>query len=230
MNKFGFKKSSQIKRMVCASILALFLMSFATPHFAAAQTEGPSANGRLQFALEDGFTKYVEFSASTTKDGKTSGKMVFSGPAEIPDQDVDGVGKAGFSGKLDSLYIEAEFDSMVVEKNRAVMSGVVTNSNVEDYMKQRVLLVVEDNADSKEADKISVGLYKPAEGGWIPSDSEVKDDNGASLKWWVTDAERKDDVGYASDKSTAITAQSFPLSTYEFADVKSEDGDIKVQQ
>lgn len=232
MSESRFKKSSMMNKIFCASVMALFLTSFAMMHPAAAQTEGSSAGGRLQYSLEDGFKKYIEFSATANKDGSASGKMVFSGPAEIPDQDVDGTGKAGFSGKLDSLYIEAEFDSMVVEKNRAVISGVVTNSNVDEYVKQRVLLVVEDNGygvESKEPDKISLGIYKPAETGWIPSDSEVKDDNGASLVWIATDAERKDDVGVPSNKSKAITAQSFPLSTYEFVDVKYEDGDIKVQ-
>ncbi|MGB9180477.1 MAG: hypothetical protein WCB68_14690 [Pyrinomonadaceae bacterium] len=220
-----------MKKIVYTSILALVLTSFAIPHAAAATASGATAEGRFQYSVDDGFTKYIEFSAAAKDDGTATGKMVFSGPAEIPDQDVDGAGKAGFSGKLDSLYIEVEFDGMAVEKNRAVMSGVVTNSNVEDYVKQRVLLVVEDNGtDGKEQDKVTLGFYKPAEGGWIPSDAELKEDNGASMTWWATDAERKDDVGVASNKSKAISAQSFPLSTYEFADVKFGDGDIQVKQ
>lgn len=115
-----------MKRFVHASILALALAGFATQHSASAQTGGQSAEGNFKFSLEDKSVKHIEFRAATSGDGSASGRMTFSGAAEIPDQDVDGEGYKGFTGALDNLYVEAEFDGMVVEGNKAVMSGTVT--------------------------------------------------------------------------------------------------------
>ena len=222
-----------MKSIARASILALSLLwCFTIPHLAAAQTGGTSANGSFKFSLEDGLTKYIEFNASTNQEGSTTGRMTFSGPAEIPVQDVDGTGRAGFSGSLSSLYIEAVFDGLVVERNRAVMSGVVTGSNLGDYIGRRVLLAVEDNGDCTDPnaqDKITCGLYETAEEEWVPTDAEWRDDNGALLTWIATDAERRDDVGVPSNKSKVISCQSFPLSSYSFEDVKYGDGDIQVR-
>lgn len=219
-----------MKSLICASILALSLFGLAS--LASAQTSG-SAAGSFRFAGDDGMAKFIEFKSAINADGTTSGKMTFSGPVEIPDQDVDGTGSKAFSGKLDNLYIEVEFDSMTVERNRAVMSGIVTVCNVEDYLKQRVLLVVEDNGyspDNKETDKVTWGFYKPSEINWVPSDAELEDDKGASMVWLATDAERKDDVGVWSNQSKEITSKSFPLESYSLNDVQYGDGDIQVQQ
>jgi len=233
MSKISFIRSSTVKNIVCASILALFLLSFPTSPFTAAQTGQTSADGSLRFSLEDGLTKYIEFRAMTDFDGSATGRIAFSGPAEFPDQDVDGTGRAGFSGRLENLTIEADFDGLVVERNRAVMSGVVTGSTLEDYIGQRVLLVVEDNGDSidpRAGDKFTWGLYKPAEAEWIPTDAELEEDDGWRLTWTATDAEREDDKGVPSRSSTVINCQSFPLSSHDFADVIEGDGNLQVQQ
>jgi hypothetical protein len=230
MSMFSFIKSSTMKSIVCASILALSLLNFPVAQMAHAQTGRPFAQGSYRFTLEDGLTKYIEFRAITNSDGSTSGEMTFSGPAEIPDQDVDGVGRAGFSGSIANISIEARFDSMVIEGNRAVMRGVITGATIGEYIGQPVLLTVEDNGDgTREPDTLTWGLYKPAAEGWIPQDAELRDDNGASLRWTATDAEREDDRGIPSDRSTAISCQSFPLSSYAFIDTSDGSGDIQVQ-
>jgi hypothetical protein len=218
--------------MVCASILALALLSFATPSSTAAPSDGAAADGSISYSLEDGLTKSIKFTAVANSDGSATGQMTFSGPAEFPDQDVDGTGRAGFSGKLENLSIQAEFDSMVVVHNRAVMSGVVTGSTLSDYIGQRVLLVVEDNGDGigeRGGDKFTWGLYKPAEEGWIPADAELQEDNGWSMTWLATDAERRDDEGVQITRNWVLNCQSFPLSSYDFASVTEGDGDIQVQ-
>lgn len=229
MSKFRLITSSTMKSIFCASILALALLNLPAPQMAFAQPGAAAADGRLKFSLEDGLTKYIEFSARSNSDGSTTGYMTISGPAEIPDQDVDGESRAGFSGSLENLYLEAKFDSMVVEGKRAVMSGVVTGSTVGDYIGQPLLLVVEDNGDGTR-DTLTWGLYKQTEQKWVPQDAERRDDDGAYLRWTATDAERDDDRGVPSDRSAAISCQSFPLSAYSLVDVTGGEGDIVVQR
>jgi hypothetical protein len=157
--------------------------------------------------------------------------MTFSGPAEFPDQDVDGTGLAGFSGRLENLSIEAELDGLLVEHNRAVMSGVVTGSTLSDYIGQRVLLVVEDNGDgiARAGDKFTWGVYRPAEEGWIPADAELREDDGWRMTWLATDAERRDDEGVQISRTWTLNCQSFPLSSYDFPDVADGEGNIQVR-
>ncbi len=221
-----------MKSLFCASMLALFLLSASAPHAAFAQTGGQSANGQLTFSIGDDLTKSLVFSATTDANGDASGEMVFSGPAEIPDQDVDGTGHAGFSGRLEDLQLDVVFDKMSVERNSAVISGTVRGATLDEYVGQRVLLSVEDDGEGigdRTPDQFTWGLYKPVVMDWIPSDAEVRDDEGWRLTWWATDAERKDDVGIPSRPSTEITPQSFPLSAYSFAQITSGEGDIKVE-
>jgi hypothetical protein len=228
MSKSHFIRSFSMKNMLCASLLALFLLSFVTPQTASAQT----AKGELTFSVGDGLTKSLDFRAATDSGGNASGQMVLSGPAEIPDQDVDGTGQAGFSGRLENLQLDVEFDKMTVDKNRAVISGTVRGATLEDYVGQRVLLSVEDNGQGiadRTPDQFTWGLYKPVVMNWIPTDAEVRDDDGWHLTWWATDAERRDDVGVPSRPSTEITPQRFPLSSYSFAEITSGEGDIVVE-
>ncbi len=231
------KWSATMKSLVCASIFALSLLSFTAPRTATAQ----SAAGSLKFSLEDDLTKTIEFKAVAEGEGAASGEMVFSGPVEIPDQDVDGTGEVIFSGRLEDLQINAKFDGMVVERNRAVMSGTVTGSNVGDYIGQRVLLVVADGyvrevpegeekpeGEERPQDTLTWGLYKQVKQDWIPTDAELEYDEGARLTWWATDAEREDDKGIPSHPSREITAQTFPLSSHDF-ELKYAEGEILVE-
>jgi hypothetical protein len=231
MSKFRFTANSTIKSIFRTSILALALLSLPATHMAAVRAAAPSADGSFKFTMEDGLTKSIEFKAASNGDGTATGSMIFNGPVEISDQDVDGTGEKVFNGSVPNLYIEAKFDGLLVEKNRAVMSGTVTESNLGDYIGQRVLLVVEDNgSDEKSLDKFTLGIYKPSAANWTPTDAELKEDNGAQLTWTATDAERKDDVGISSRRSTEITCQSFPLSSFSLDDVRSGEGIIQVQE
>ena len=223
-----------MKRIVCASLLALSVMSLSATPSSKAQIGGPAAAGEFRFSAEaDGeLTRTVTFRAAMNRDGSTSGEMTFSGPAEFPDQDVDGTGEAGFSGRLSDFRIEAKFDCLVVEKNRAVMSGVTTASTVGEYIGLRVLLVVEDNGDGtdpKAPDKLTWGVYQPPVGGWLPTDAERKDDEGALLRWTATDAERDDDKGIPSHRDAVVGCQSFPLSSYSLVDIEAGNGDLQVR-
>lgn len=230
MSKSSFIRSSSTKSTVFASILALFLLGFATAQSANAQTGEQYAKGAYQFSLEDRYIKYVEFEAQGRGDGNAVGFMTLTDAAPIAYQDVDGTGDRTLTGEYKGYYVKAEFDSMTVEKNRAVMSGIVRDSSIQHYIGQRVLLTVVDNGDnSRVPDQLTWGVYQLLEKNWIPSDAEQKEDAGAGLRWWATDYERKDDVGYAMPRDERITTQSFPVSSYTFLVVAYAAGDIIVQ-
>jgi hypothetical protein len=218
-----------MKMMLRNALFLLTLLTLLSTHTAYAQT---AADGSFKFSVENNITKIIEFRAVSNREGGASGSMIFSGPAVIPKQDVDGDGNTDFSGKLESLDMDVSFDNLAVEKNNAVMSGTVMNSNVREYIGRRVLLTVEDNGDGsdpKAPDKFTWGFYRKLDLWWTPTDAEVKDDRGAYLTWWATDAERKDDVGYAMPKrNEAIGTQSFPTSSYSFINIITGDGNVNV--
>lgn len=213
------------------STLFLFLLSFTTT-WAHAQTPGASAGGTYRFVLEDGLTKSLDFSASTDERGTTTGQMTFLDTAKIPDVDDPEDPRQGDAPP--ELYIKASIDTLTVEKNRALLGGTVLDSSHTTYIGKYVQLVVEDNGvnNPDRPDRLVWTLCKPQPGGWVPSDAELRFDDGAYLHWWATDAERKDDVGIPS-RDLLATAKSCPvysLATYEFADVLKSDGDIVVVQ
>jgi hypothetical protein len=222
-----------MKNVARAAILALSLLSIsiATPPLSTAQTSGSSASGSYKFILEDDLTKYVEFAASTDEKGVTSGSMTFTDEAKISDQDVDGTGDRG-SGDATSFYMKAEFDTLTVEKNRALMSGTVRDSSYSGYIGRWVQLVVEDNGDNLEVpDRLVWRFCQPEPGGWIPSDAEVPGDRGAWMSWWATDAERKGDVGIPSKNlipGSMKACEVLPLQAYSFVEVKRGVGSIQV--
>jgi hypothetical protein len=214
-----------------APSLILGLLSLTTPSWIAAQTEGPFARGVYQFLLEDELPKSIDFEARTDARGVTTGQMTFIDQARIPDVEDD-----ESSEQRDAppeLYIKADLDSLTVEKNRAVMTGMVRDSSHVTYIGKWVQLVVEDSADPQRTpDRLTWRLCKPAESGWIPSDAELKDDDGAFLRWWATDAERDDDKGIPSpnllpgeEKGCPI----LPLRVYSFPVLLKWEGDIVVQ-
>lgn len=220
-----------MKSIGSTSILSLFLLSFTMSQPAAAQTDGPFAGGTYRFLWEDEQTRYVEFDARTDGRGTTFGQMTFVDPARIPDVDDDG--EPGSGDAPPEFYIRAELNDLIIEKNRAVMSGTVLDSSHRTYIGRWVQLVVEDNATNERIpDKVTWAFCRPRPGGWIPSDAERKDDDGAYLRWWATDAERKDDVGIPSPSLISDEERScriHPLWLYEFADVLRWEGDIVVQ-
>ena len=186
-----------------------------------------AAQGVYQFTLGDKLVKYVEFDCQALKGEGASGKLFMSDEATVVYRDVDGDGSpqekyAGFS-------MTVSFDEMSVVKNQAVMGGVVRDSTIPFLIGQRVLFTVEDNAeDPRVPDKLTWGFYKPIKQDWIPSDAEWKEDPGVGLRWWATDAERRDDVGYEMPRDETIGLKSFPFAAYLFVDTDNGMGDIVV--
>jgi hypothetical protein len=218
-----------MKTIVYLFLAPLFLFSLAPPHVSNAVESGPSANGNFWFSFGDGVTRYVKFNAKVNPDGTSKGEMTFVDPAATPETDTDN--PEGSSNTSTGLTIRVEFDCLVVDGNRAVMSGEIVESGFPASIGQRVLLTVEDNDEGQPApgpDRLAWGVYKKAIGGWVPADAE-RDSDPPVPPWLVTDFERDDDVGYQSNRSTAISCQSFPLSSYSFLDVEHGGGNIQVK-
>jgi hypothetical protein len=217
-----------MKSIACASVAVLLLVSLALPSLTLAYEDGPSASGKFQFALGDDQIRNLEFHARVQNNGRTVGEMTFSDQAAVPVPDPDNTTAINSPGAL----IIATFDCLQITGNRAVMSGIISESNIAAALGLRVLLVVEDNGEGVDIptpDKLTWGVYQNATQNWIPKDAERDDDNGATLTWIAKDAERPDDVGVPSNQSKVIGCQSFPLSSYSFVDVKHGGGNIQVQ-
>lgn len=210
------------------SVVALLLPTFVTTPLTSARASEPSASGSYQFSLGDRYTKYVEFDARRLADGSATGHMFFSDEAGITYQDVDGTDDPPET--YPGFYIRANFDGLVVNGNRAVMSGTVNDSNIRDLIGQRMLLTVEDNGDNfREPDKLTWGTYRPVNRQWTPSDAELERDPGVGLTWVATDAELESDPGVRMPKDETIGTQTFPFSAYAFVDTEDGVGDILVR-
>ena len=213
---------------LCLSLLILCFVLLATPAIASAQT----ANGQYKFIMEDGLTKYLEFDAKSGERGAATGYMIFNDEANLVFQDVDGNGDVPKEESV-PFTMKAEFESMTIEKNRAVINGVIRDSSYRSYIGKFVQLVVEDNDGVDVPDKFVWSFCQPEPGGWIPQDAEDPNDRGAFLSWWATDAERKDDAGIPSPNLIPGSLKSckiHPLPAYEFAPIFKGDGVITIKQ
>jgi hypothetical protein len=214
---------------VSASLFALCLVFLATPLLASAQVA--AANGTYKFVMEDGFTKYLEFDARSDDKGSTTGFMIFNDEAPVMFQDVDGTGEP--RDEPIAFTMKAEFDSMIVEKNRALISGVVRDSSHPSYIGKWVQLVIEDNDGIEVPDRFVWSFCQPDPGGWIPQDSEVPGDRGAFMSWWATDSEQKDDVGIPSPNlipGSLKSCRAYPLTSFDWASIPKGDGIINITQ
>ncbi len=213
-----------MKTIIGAFVLTLFLVCLALPALVSANAEGSTASGSFKFVLEDGETRFVEFKAEEGTEGLGAGEVTFTDPTAIPVDDPDNPDRT----KTEGVMVKAKFDCMQVDENRAVIGGEVYDSTVPSQIGQRVLLVVEDNG--LEKDRLTWGIYQQPAKGWVPTDAELEDDKGADLKWIATDYERRDDVGIPSDLSKVVACKSFPLSSYDFPELKAAGGDLQVSK
>jgi hypothetical protein len=216
-----------MKTIAGVTVMAVLFVSVTLPSLVLAGASGPSATGSFQFTLEDEATRFLEFNAREQNNGRIVGEMTFSDPASVPVVDPDDSGAPNSPGAL----VRASFDCLKITGNRAVMGGVIFESNVPSAIGLRVLLVVEDNGEGVNAssDKLTWGIYQPPPTGWVPKDAERDDDSGASLKWIATDFERTDDVGIPSNQSGIVGCQSFSHAAYSFTDIKHGGGNLQVQ-
>jgi hypothetical protein len=218
-----------MKKIACVAIFALFLVTLASPWSARARVSVPSASGIYRFVLEDDLTKQVEFSAQWDERGTTTGQLTYTDEAKVSQADPDGEERPE---EPSSFSMTAELDSLTIEGNRALMGGVIRDSNHPSYIGRWVQLVVEDNGNGLEVpDKLSWRLCKPEETGWVPQDAEDPRDEGAYAHWWATDYEQSEDRGIASVNiipGSSRGCPTYPLATYRFPNIRGE-GQIQVQ-
>jgi hypothetical protein len=202
--------------------LALLLTAFVA---ASAQS---TAKGTYDFTLGDKNLKHISFDCQQLSGGGATGSLLMTDEATIVYQDVDGDGSP--SEKYAGFSMSVSFDDMTLaDKNQAIMSGVVRDSNIPYLIGLRVLFTVEDNGDgTRIPDRLTWGAYKEIKRDWTPSDAEWKEDPGVGLTWQATDAERRGDVGYKMPRDESITVQSFPFAAYDFVVTDDGTGDIVV--
>jgi len=215
-----------MKTIIGAFIVALLFVCLALPGMVLASAEGASATGSFKFQLEDdGEIKFVEFNAKQEADGQAGGEMTFSDPGSVPVQDPDDTSELP---SAPGVLVRAKFDCMKVDENRAVIGGEIFESNVPSTIGLRVLLVIEDNGAEK--DRLTWGIFQQPATGWVPKDAERDDDDGAKLVWIATDFERPDDKGIPSNLSKVVRCESFPFGSFEFPEIKSSGGDLKLER
>ena len=208
-----------MKRICCFLVLVLTGLIFSVQQTSRATGPGPSANGDFQLDAGDGIPRYLQFDAR--EEGNNHGSLTYSDPSTTPE-----------GATVPGVQMTVTFDCVKVQGNRAVMGGVITSSNILAAINNRALLVVEDNGEGIDAtapDRLTWGVYLNVTRDWTPKDSEREDDNGASLTWIATDAERPELPGIPSNQSTTVRCDSFPLSSYAFVDVAHGNGNIQVK-
>jgi hypothetical protein len=218
-----------MKRIAPALLLPMFLLLVSPSPSTSAAADGRGADGSFQFSTDTGQTSHIDFSATEQIDGSTLGEMTFaqdrieSDRSQLDDR----------SAPPSKFSLKAQFDCLIIENNKAVMSGTVSEANVPSYIGRRVLLVVQDNSQStngRKQDRLTWGLYKIPKSDWLPSDSERTDENQIVTPTWVAqDAERADDEGVLSNRSEVIGCNTFPLSAFSFIDQKHGHGKIHVR-
>lgn len=213
-----------MRKTLTATIVTMFLLCLAPA--AAAQ----SAKGVYDFTVVDDYLKHVEFDAAKLADGTSTGKIYFTDDEPIDYTDLDGTGDRSQVATYKGFFITAAVDDLVVNKNQAVMSATIRDSNILDLIGQRVLLTVQDNGDNtKVLDQLTWGGYRFVERTWTPSDAELKDDPGVGLRWCATDAERKEDTCVVYPRpEQPVGTQTFPVNAYSFVGLSRASGDIVV--
>ena len=205
-------------------LFAVLCLAVVSAPLTSANNSGPSSNGEFSFSLGDGAARLVQFHAKKNSDGSTKGELTYSDPTALPESE-DGLG-------ADGLFAKANIDCLIVNGNKAVMSGEITEASVGDYLGNRILLLVEDNGEGKKAsdlDKLSWAVYRVSTPNWIPQDAEVPGDEGALLEWFATDFEREDDIPIPARPSRLIGCQSFSPSLFSFEAVQHGAGNIQVK-
>lgn len=215
---------------VCTPLFVLCLVFLATPLLVSAQVG--TATGQYKFIMEDRLTKYLEFDARNDERGGATGYMIFNDEARVVLQDVDGTRDVPRE-ELVAFTMTAALETMTIDKNRAIINGVVRESSYKSFIGKYIQLVIEDNDGIEVPDKFVWSFCQPEVGGWIPSDAEVKGDQGAFMSWWATDAERKDDVGVPSPSlipGSLKSCKTYQISGYEWAPIQKGDGAISISQ
>lgn len=215
-------------RVVFLLILSVIILPSAVTAASAVEA-GASVSGRFVLRLEKGTTRTIVFSAVRSVDGKVSGETVFQDEV---------VGQPNPASESSSetprpFFLKAEFDCLVINGNKAMMSGAVTESSLEQYVGRRIVIVAQENGgpeDSSTRDKLTWGVYRNNKKQWLPGDSERPEEASGQGSWLATDSEREDDPGALSTKDEVVGCQTVPLSAFAFVDAGQVRGKVQLKQ
>lgn len=193
-----------------------------------AASAGPSVDGKFEINIQGEPARSIEFKASLASDGTTTGEVVFKDTTPTPASAGESTDTKSSSS---TFFLKAEFDCLVVQANKAIMSGNITESSVKYYVGRRLILVAQDNGGGvnlRARDKLTWGVYRPTKKDWLVTDSE-RPDEAPSNAWVATDAERPELSGVFLDQEEIVGCQTFPLSSFSFLDAGLGRGTVHVR-
>lgn len=206
--------------------LALFCCGVPSSSFAADDEASVTGGGTFSVGDKKG---HFNFNAITHRDGTVTGHLTLRDPEEAPNQDVDGTGELGLDGLSDGAEVTADVDSVNINGNRAVLSGVITRASVPRYVGLRMILTIEDNGENgREPDKITWGFYQRVARRLV-ADFENPDAGAFPVgeKILATDFENPE-AGAFSVGESDFDSHSFPLSSYSLTEIRG--GNIQVHK
>src|SRR5687767_11099474 len=124
-NLIPFQRRFSMKNLKFILLFAVLSLAAVSAPLTSANNSGPSSNGEFSFSLEDGAARLMQFHARKNSDGSTKGELTYADPTTLPESE-DGLGASG-------LFAKASIDCLVIEGNKAVMSGEITEASVGDY-------------------------------------------------------------------------------------------------
>lgn len=212
------------------TICLLIILGFVPALAFAPGTEGPRVVGNFEFVSDKGITRHIEFQATRGQDGMIAGEVIFR---DDPAVNVEKSSEKPAEESDQSFFFKADFDCLVINDNKAIMGGAITESSSQLYIGRRILVVAQDNGGAKDAvrkDRLTWGVYRAEQRQWATSDAERPDDQSTQLSWIASDSERPEDEGVRSDKDQVIGCQSFPLSSFSFLNGNQIHGTVLVKQ
>jgi len=212
----------------CGVVISAILLSCSIKT-SSATDEKAIANGHFRISIPGETAKTIDFNAQLGSDDSTSGEMIFrevETPAPVAAEDgVDPQSNKPF-------FIRAEFDCLVVDGNKAVMSGGVTEASADRYVGRRVVLAVEDNGKgdiSGKRDRITWGIYRTIRDAQSPIDIDRPDEPAGPMSWIAKDNDRDDDPGVLSNTRQEIGCHTYPISSFTFISANLGKGEIYVR-
>ena len=213
---------------LCGALIAIILFScFLKP--SSATIDKASANGHFRISIPDETAKTLEFNAQLAADDSTSGEMIFR---EVETRVPAASDDATEPQSNKPLFIRAEFDCLVVDGNKAVMSGGVTEASADRYIGRRIVLAVEDNGNGDipgKRDRLTWGIYRTIRESPSPIDIDQPDGPAGPISWISKDIDRDDDPGVLSNTRQEIGCRTFPISSFTFISANLGKGEVHVR-
>jgi hypothetical protein len=183
-----------MKSVLSLIVCAFFVLALAST----AQSKDAQANGDFDFSVE-GATGSVVFDANGDESGVT-GQMTFNATVVVGTEDGEGTTTA-------NVAIAAQFDCMLVDDNKAALSGAITSSNIPlAYpVGQPVTLFVVDKVAgiSPTVDGFAWGVYKLTPNLVnLKQSTENDSDNGNRYKG--------KDYDFCPDPTPPVEGEEFP--------------------